>query len=181
MDKIGKIKESHKIYHSFCLRPKINFDGQNDHEDIVLVLRAHPVTQVFWLINGFILLITIILLNFIFPKFLDYYQILFFDLFGLVITLSYLWFNFLGWFFNVGIVTNQRVIDIDFKGVLYKEVTIAMLRKIEDVTSKSGGFFSSVFDFGNVFIQTAGTEANIEFMDIPKPSQVAKIINQLLS
>ena len=78
-------------------------------------------------------------------------------------------------------VTDERIIDIDFHSVLYKEVTIAMLKKIEDVTSKAGGFFSSLFDYGNVFVQTAGTEANIEFMNVPKPSQVAKIINQLLS
>jgi hypothetical protein len=57
---------------------------------------------------------------------------------------------------------------------------MAVINKIEDVTSKSGGFFSSVFDYGNVFVQTAGTEANVEFMNIPKPSEVVKIINSLL-
>lgn len=178
---MDSIKEKHHLFHSFCLRPRLKFDGQNNTEEIVLVLRAHPITQIYWIINGFILAVTLFLLNFLLIKILDSYQIFFFNLFGLVITFSYIWFNFLGWFFNVGIVTNERVIDIDFHNVLYKEVTIAMLGKIEDVTSKAGGFFSAVFDYGNVFVQTAGTEANIEFMQIPKPSQVAKIINQQLS
>lgn len=178
---MDKIKESHHSFHAFCLRPRLKFDGQNDTEDIILVLRAHPITQVYWIVNGFILIITFLLLNLLLLNFLDYYQLFFFDVFGFAIILSYVWFNFLGWFFNVGMVTDERVIDIDFHSVLYKEVTIAMLKKIEDVTSKAGGFFSSLFDYGNVFIQTAGTEANIEFMNIPKPSQVAKIVNQLLS
>lgn len=178
---MDNIKESHRAFHSFCLRPKIRFDGQNKKEEVILILRAHPITQIYWVINGFILFTILILLNFILPTFLDYYRVLFFDIFGLMITFAYVWFNFLGWFFNVGMVTTERVIDIDFNNVIYKEVTIAMLRKIEDVTSKSGGFFSSIFDYGNVFVQTAGTEANIEFMEVPAPSQVAKIINQLLN
>jgi hypothetical protein len=72
------------------------------------------------------------------------------------------------------------VIDIDLHSILYKEVTMAVLGKIEDVTSKSGGFFSSIFNYGNVFVQTAGTEANVEFINIPRPSEVTKIINSLL-
>ena len=60
-------------------------------------------------------------------------------------------------------------------------MTIAIAGKIEDVTSKTGGFLSSIFDYGNVFVQTAGTEANIEFVNIPKPSQVAQIINSLIN
>ena len=88
--------------------------------------------------------------------------------------------NFLSWYFNVGIGTNHRVIDIDFHSLLYKEVTIALLEKVEDVTSKTSGFFSAIFNYGNVFLQTAGTEANIEFMNIPRPALIVKIVNQLV-
>jgi len=173
-------KEKHHVFHAFCLRPKIKFEGQNSQEEIILVLRAHPATQIYWVINGLILIIILVLLNFIFPSFLNFARILFLNIFGLGIIFSYLWFNFISWYFNVGIVTNQRIVDIDFHNVLYKEVTIAILSKVEDVTSKTGGFFSAIFDYGNVFVQTAGTEANIEFLNIPKPAQVSKIINQLI-
>ena len=177
---MDKIKERYHVLHSFCLRPKIKFDGQNNKESVILILRAHPITQVYWVINAFILLITLILLNFVFVTFLNTGQILFLGSFGLAMIFSYIWFNFLSWYFNVGIATTQRIVDIDFHSVLYKEVTVAMLGKVEDVTSKTGGFFSSIFDYGNVFLQTAGTEANIEFLNIPKPSRVAEIINQLI-
>jgi len=162
------------------LNPNLYFDGQDRDEYPILVLRAHPITQLPWLINGLFLLILIFLLNFFLSRYLESNQLIFISFFGLALVFSYLYSNFILWFFNVGIITNKRILDIDFYGLVYKETTIAMLNKVEDITAKVGGFFSSFFDYGNLFIQTAGTEANIEFINIPKPQTVAKIINQLL-
>ena len=81
------------------------------------------------------------------------------------------------WYFNLGIITTERVIDVDFSTILYKERTTAYYDKIEDVTVKTGGFLASIVNYGNIFVQTAGTEANIEFMNIPEPGKVAEIIN----
>ena len=58
---------------------------------------------------------------------------------------------------------------------------MAQLGKIEDITVKSGGYFESLFNYGSIFIQTAGTEANVEFIDVPYPSDAIQIINKLLS
>jgi len=177
---MGKNVSYHQLFHSFCFNPSLRFDGQDTDEVPILVFRAHPITQLFWIINGFFILLFIFGLNIFLPSYLGFYQIIFINLFGLSFIFSYFYFNFLHWFFNVGIVTNKRVLDVDFYGLIYKETTIAMLNKIEDITAKVGGFFPSFFDYGNVFIQTASNEANIEFMNIPKPQQVTKIINQLL-
>lgn len=77
-------------------------------------------------------------------------------------------------------VTNERIVDVDFHGTLYKEVSASSIGKIEDVTIKTGGFAASLFHYGNLFIQTAGTEGNIEFINIPNPTQAASIINNLM-
>ncbi|MGB9707148.1 MAG: PH domain-containing protein [Microgenomates group bacterium] len=169
-----------QVFHSYCLYPKVDFPSREDGEEVVLILRAHPITQIFWVLNGFILFITLLILNFFFPKLFNFYQIFFLNLFFLGIILSYCWFNFLNWFFNVGIITNKKIVDIDFYGVIYKEVTMAKLNKVEDITSKTGGYIQSLFNFGNVFVQTAGTEVNIEFINIPQPSKVVALINDLL-
>ena len=105
----------------------------------------------------------------------------FVNIFAFVFILSYIWFNFLNWFFNVGIVTNKRVIDINYFNVLYKEITVARLDKIQEVTIKSGGYIEAFFDYGTIFIETAGTEANVEFTSVPKPAKVVQIINNLLA
>lgn len=171
--------QSHHLLHSFCTYPGVKFETQQAGEMVVLVLRAHPVTQIGWIVNSLILFILLFVLNFIMPQIFNVNQILFINIFGIVIILSYAWFNFLSWFFNVGIITNRRVIDVDFSSVIYKEVSETRLNRIEDITSKSGGYLQSYFDYGDLFIQTAGTQENIEFIKVPHPSQAVQIINSL--
>ncbi len=174
------LKPSHSILHSFCVKPGYRFETQHLTEQVILVLRAHPITQLPWIFNSIFLLIILFFLNFLFLNFLSTSQTLFANIFGLAVIFAYIWFNFLSWFFNVGIITNERIIDIDFHTVIYKEVTETQLAKVEDVTAKSGGFFASIFNYGTVFVQTAGAEVNIEFINVPKPSEVTKIINSLV-
>lgn len=112
--------------------------------------------------------------------FLSPAQLFIVNIFLFVFIISYVWFSFINWYFNVGIVTNKRIIDIDFSGILYKELTVARLDKIEDITIKSGGYFEAFFDYGIIFIQTAGMETNIEFHNVPRPSNSVKEINNLL-
>ena len=177
---MNSLRPSHSLLHSFCIKPGYQFESQRAREQVILVLRAHPITQLPWIINSFFLLIILFCLNYIFINFLTLPQIIYVNFFVIAVTFAYVWFNFLRWFFNVGIITNERIIDIDFHGVIYKEVTEAQLPKVEDVTAKSGGFFASLFNYGNIFIQTAGTELNIEFENVPKPSEITKIINNLI-
>lgn len=169
------------IFYSYCLNPQIKFETYEDGEKLLLLLRSHPFTQIGWILNSIFLFIFVFVLNFLIQSFFNLGQIFIINCFATVFILSYVWFNILNWYFNVGIVTNKRVIDIDFYMVLYKEVTEAQLDKIEDITVKSGGYFESLFDFGSVFVQTAGTEANIEFSNVPHPTDAVQIINKLLS
>jgi len=172
--------ESHRFFHAFCVSPQVTFDSKSADETIVLVLRAHPITQLSWLINGLFLLIIVIFLNYVIPTVFTMNQIIFTNVFGLFFVFSYLWMNFILWFFNVGIVTNKRVLDLDITNILYRELSSTVLGKIEDVTSKSAGYFGSLFNFGNLIIQTAGTDANIEFLNIPNPAQANEIVNNLI-
>ena len=172
---------SHRALHSFDIRPHVKFEMQRAHENIILLLRAHPITLVPWILNTIFFFIILVGLTFLFPLFLNSVQSFFLTVFFFVIILSYIFFNFLSWFFNVGIITNERVIDIDFTNVIYREITDTQLSRIEDMTTRSGGFLESFFDFGDLFIQTAGTEQNIEFDNIPTPSEAVEVINNLIN
>ncbi len=172
-------KPSHNFLHTFCIKPNFHFQTQGDHEEVILVVRAHPFSQIPWLLNSIFILILLITLSFFISGFLNPIQILFAFSFSIIITIAYGWLNVLIWFFNVGIITNERIIDIDFHAVIYKEITEARLDRIQDVTEKAGGFFESYLDYGNLFIQTAGGEQNIEFFDVPYPASVVKIIHNL--
>jgi len=169
------------VFYSYSLNPQIKFDTQEEGEKVYLQLRSHPFTQIGWILTSIFFFIFLIVLNFFIRGFFNLEQIFLFNLFFIVFILSYIWFNVLNWYFNVGIVTSKRVIDIDFYAVLYKEITTAQLGKIEDITVKSGGYFESLFDYGSIFIQTAGTEANVEFIDVSHPTDAVQVINKLLS
>lgn len=173
-------KTAHDALHSFCIKPNVSFETQDPGEEVILVLRAHPITQLPWIINGILLFIILAIFN---ASFLTVYltagQLVYLNIFVIAMILAYLFFNFLNYFFNVGIITNKRVVDIDFYVVIYKEFTEARLGRIEDITAKSGGYFASLFNYGDVFMQTAGTEANIEFLKVPRPQDVVDIINEL--
>lgn len=168
------------VFYSYCLNPQINFDTHEEGEKIILLLRSHPFTQIGWILNSIFLFILILVLNFFIQSFFNLGQIIMINCFAAVVVLSYIWFNILSWYFNVGIVTNKRVIDIDLHAVIYKEITDAQLVKIEDITVKSGGYLQSLFDYGSIFVQTAGTAVNIEFNNVPYPTDAVQVINKLL-
>ena len=169
------------VFYSYSLNPQAKFNTQEEGEKVYLLLRSHPFTQIGWFLSSILFFIILFIFNFFLPNFLNFGQIFIINLFYFIIICSYIWFNILNWYFNVGIVTNKRVIDVDFYAVLYKEITNAQLGKIEDTTVKSGGYLESFFDFGSIFIQTAGSEENVEFLNVPHPSDAVQMINKLMS
>ena len=65
--------------------------------------------------------------------------------------------QFMVWYFNLYIVTNHRVVDVDFFHLLYKTISAADLDDLEDVTFRMGGIFQALFNYGDIELQTAGT------------------------
>ncbi len=173
-------KSPSSVLFSYLDHPDIKFETYEPGEKVVLLLRAHPFTQIGWILYSFFLSLFLLAMNPFLYGFTSPAKLFIINLFGFVFIASYAWFSFLNWYFNVGIVTSKRVIDIDFSGILYKEVSVARLDKIEDITIKSGGYFEAFFDYGVIFIQTAGMETNIEFHNVPHPSNSVKVINKLL-
>ncbi len=171
---------------SYCFRPDhVRFETQGDNEEIILLLRAHPVTTLGWILTGLLLIIIpvflfpyLVLNNFLPSNYTGFMPAV--VLVWYLFTFSYLLVSFLLWYFTVSIVTNERIIDIDFINILHKEFSATTLSKVEDVTMKMGGFISALFDYGDVFIQTAGTDANFEFLAAPHAEKVVRIINEQL-
>lgn len=163
------------------LYPHIQFEGQWDTEQVILILRSHPITQIPWIINSVFLAILLFIVNLLLGRYLSPGQSIFLNTMVIIFIFSYIWMNILRWVFNVGIITNERIIDMDFYNLLYKEVTGTKLEKVGEVTAKVGGFFGSVFQFGDVFVKTEGGNVqNIEFENIPRPTYVSDLINRLI-
>jgi hypothetical protein len=76
-------------------------------------------------------------------------------------------------------VTNERVIDIDFMFLLYKHFSEAELAKIQDISFTTSGITATVFNYGNVLVETAGELPNIEFEMVPHPQKIVETIRTL--
>jgi hypothetical protein len=174
-------KAGHNLTYSFQTRPHVSFETQLEDEEVILVVRKHPLTQLQWVVNTLLLVVVGIFLGMaILPLFLASQYITVFYFFFVFFTFSYVWLNFLLWYFTVGIITNKRIIDLDFINVLYKEFTATTIEQVSDITTSVGGFFGSFFNFGDVMVKTQGFQQNIEFLDVPQPADIVEIINLLM-
>ena len=161
----------------------VTFEGQEKGEVIILLLRAHIITLVPAVLATTILLLAPIfvpsflnLLNIDLANFLSPVQTLLTGVFWYLLTFGYAFYKFIFWYFNVYLLTNERVVDFDFRGILHKETSYAKLLQIQDVSPKIIGFFGTFFHYGNVFLQTAGTKPEFEFHHVARPNEVAQAI-----
>lgn len=173
-------KSSHTAFHALCVRPDIHFEGQKEEEVVILSMRAHPLTLLPVFFNSLVFFLIIFLLNMYLAQILHPIQTIYINLFFIFFVCVYFWIHILNWYFNVGIVTTKKVIDVDFNAILFKEITQTELSNVEDVTVKTSGFISGIFDYGNIFVQTAGTVVNTEFLNVPHPGNAAHIIQEIL-
>jgi len=168
---------------SFLARPKIfTFDFRDDDEEIILVLRRHWFTNLSWILVAVLMLILPLVLPFIsvldfFPAEYKFILAIFWYLLAFAIAFE----KFLAWYFNVFILTEERVIDIDFFNLLDKKVSEAKINMIQDITSKTAGVSQTLFNYGNILIQTASEIPVIIIDKIPNPNLVLQVLQQMRS
>jgi uncharacterized membrane protein YdbT with pleckstrin-like domain len=91
----------------------------------------------------------------------------------------FLFQNFLDWYLDVWVVTNKRIINIEQHGLFGRTMSELLLYNVQDVTSDVRGLVHSMFDYGDVFIQTAGERERFDFENVNHPNEVAKRILEL--
>lgn len=159
------------------------FEGQDEDEKILLLLRAHPVTNITWIFWATVLILLpaslpplILLLGFgDLLNLPDTYRLTF-SIINYLLVLVIVFEGFLNWYFNVYLVTEKRVIDISFHSFLSKNIDMAPLENVEEADSTTAGLLSTIFNFGDVAIQTAGAKVAIDMKAVPNPSDVADFI-----
>lgn len=94
-----------------------------------------------------------------------------------------LWiWSFLIWidyYFDVWIITSERIINIEQKGLFMRNVSEADYSKVQDVTAEVKGFFPTIINFGDVYIQTAAETNRFVFRTISNPYGTKDLIMQL--
>ena len=176
--------EDNGIFNTFSVFPKkLNFYGKEPEEDIILVIRSHWIAYVpggmFALLFLLLPILIISLSNAInlFNSPSVYIGML---IVGIILCINIFVTTILKWYYTVNIITDQRIIVVRVDNAFYHLYSEAQLEKIEDVSHKPIGFWSNIFDVGDVDIDTAGHEVDFHLKTLPKPRELQDILNDLL-
>ncbi|MDB5260051.1 MAG: hypothetical protein JWN37_282 [Candidatus Nomurabacteria bacterium] len=61
-------------------------------------------------------------------------------------------------YFDVWYVTNKHIVAVNQKEILSRDEAFMELLRIQDVFFEKNGFLSNIFDYGQLKVQSAGTE-----------------------
>jgi membrane protein YdbS with pleckstrin-like domain len=181
--------KSHSITSSFVVSPKsVKFDEQREGEELYMLIRKHQITNVPWVFMSFCLLLAPLIINgffeMYFPSTLANFGLGFLFLltvFWYLVVFVYFFEQFLLWFYTVNIITDDRIVDIDFTGLFNKDFAEVQHTKIQDVHSVVSGPLAVMFNYGTVTVQTAAEKTIIEFDHVPNPDEVSKFIGELVA
>jgi uncharacterized membrane protein YdbT with pleckstrin-like domain len=150
-----------------------NLNLKEDEEVIEIV---HQYLLTYWPSIFLVMFLILAPFFFLFPLFsLGFWGIVIF-LFSLIVGIIYGLRKFIIWYFNVFVITNQRIIDIDQRGFFDRIVSEAPYEKIQDVSYRIKGLIKTLFHYGNIQIQTAGSQVCLELKDIKEPEKIQALI-----
>lgn len=157
----------------------LQFESQEPSETVHFLLRKHPITNLGWILGTILMIILPLILMTLFSsinintfEFIRPKTQLILLMLWYLLTMFFAFEAFLKWYFNVYIITDKRLIDIDFRGLWRKRISETSLGQIEDATYETNRFFHILFDYGNILVQTAAENTEFEFESVPKPGLV---------
>jgi ABC-type multidrug transport system fused ATPase/permease subunit len=165
---------------------KALFPGQQENEQICLVIREHWISLFLKLVIWFLFAAVYLVIDYLdvvyLPSNIDSAFLPLVE----VVKIAFLMFLALGlfiiftlYYLNVYIITSERIVNIQQLGLLRHTISELHLEQIQDVTAEIHGLPENVFDYGDVFIQTAGETERFVFQNIPGPTKVTKLILDL--
>lgn len=163
------------------------FPGQEPNEKIIMILRRH-----WWILFKIIFLYCVLALLPLFFRFIitNFTNLMDSDIaviiLKLLLSLYYIFaltFFFRAWldyYLDIWIITSERIVNIEQKGLFSREISTQKLYRIQDVTAEVKGILPTFFHYGNVYVQTAGEQQRFVFKQIPDPYTVTKKIMTLV-
>lgn len=151
------------------------FADQFDDEEVLLVFRKHPVVMR----RGFIIAMLVLLLGSVPSLFNPTYTTYFVGMaaaiaLGILVMLP----SWIGWYFSVFIVTDQRLIQITQKGLFNRSVIDMRLNQIQMVNYQIAGLQETLLGFGTIMMQTFVGDLVIH--EIHHPAKIQKKLLEIL-
>ncbi len=164
---MAKNKEATKKY----------FEDQFDDEKVLFVFRKHPIVMRRGLILGCLGPLVGVLPAAVKPE-LGFGA--FFGGLGLGVLLGLVLFfpSWIGWYYSIFIVTDQRLIQITQRGLFHRSVVDLGLQQIQMVTYEIAGLQQTLLGFGTIMMQTYVGDLVIH--EIHHPAKIQKKLLHIL-
>lgn len=150
----------------------ITIQNQADDEQIIKVWRHHPFTLLKPVLKvAAFLLIPLGLFAITGPSMFS--SPFLFALFLLIIAISgtFAAYQWVSWYGDVYVLTNYRIVDVEQEGFFHRNFSETTLNNIQDISHEVSGVPQTLFNYGDVVVQTAGALPNISLNDISNPQQ----------
>ncbi len=149
----------------------MQFEGQHEDEEVLFVFRHHMVKirKAFYMLAIPFLISSIPVL--VWPENLNNIWV---AVGGLGLGLVLFFYQWLGWYFSLFIVTNQRLRQITQKGFFNRSVIDLGLSKIQNISYNVPGLSGAMFGFGTLVVQTYVGDLYLDKIEHPQ-----KIYDQL--
>lgn len=156
-------------------KPSLQFPGQYDDEEVLLVFRRHPVAMrkglYIWLILTVLGTLPVIFI----PMATQVYLIF---IVAFLLGLIGFFYHWIGWYFSVYIVTNLRFRQSLHRGLFGKSVVDVGLNKIQNISYNISGFSASVFGFGTLVVQTYVGDLVLD--KVPHPDRIYAELHKII-
>lgn len=155
-------------------------------ERIILLCRRHWLTFFFAAFNVLILMMAVIgapfFLAVLIPErlvsIISVYEGLMF--LAVVLAVEMLWvvlfLIFIDYYLDVWIVTDHRLIFVELHGIFSRTVSSVHLRNIQDISTDIHGIIPTLLGFGNIRAESAATQGEFIFKQVPNPNAIKDII-----
>lgn len=163
------------------------FIRQKSYEQVNYTLRRHPFT--------FLPTVLIFLIALVLPAILSVFiGRLFPNLLGsgparsvavlfasgyIVSVLLFFYTQFIDFYLDIWIITNDRLIAVDQTGLFSRQIAETDLFQIQDATTTVTGLFATFFNYGNVQVQTASSNEGIILRDVRNPNFIREELIRL--
>jgi len=97
-----------------------------------------------------------------------------------ILSILLFWYaNFLDYWLDVWVVTTERIISVEQKGLFARSFSEQHLYRVQDVTTSVKGFLPTMLHYGDIVAQSAGAEQTTILRQVPHADVVARRILEL--
>lgn len=152
-------------------------------EKLIKIFRHHPLPFVLHIFILFLLLAPFYILLTVLVGSINHLTLIILKSSLVALTmLLVIYHSFIFWLDKI-IITNQRVINIDWKSLFHQETNDIELHDIQSIAIKSHGLLEKLyfFNFGDIAIQSGSNFSVIMFHESHNPDAIEELINHLKS